>query len=410
MRDLDLHAAAVSKQVGEADALAPEEMEALYAWIDGVPLSRPKRNFARDFSDGVLVAEVVRHFVPRLVDMHNYVPAQSVAQKQSNWETVQAKLLKRLKMRITPAQIQAIVSAKPMHIEPVLHQLREKIEAYLANGGGGGGAAGPGGGAGERSRAERDRKRAEREEARAVRDAARAAKLAERRNRPPVDPWSKLHGGVAQDIAKTGAGRRAGAHDHPPTSAPSPQPPVQPRRRGRRSEPQLGGEPPVGASPGELNLWNRQQAAREATEGRQASQPRQQPTRHPTGRQKGRAAAPGPRAATRTGKATGVRAAQNNGGQSSGGGDGVGNGAAPGGFDVGLLAEKDKVIRGVRNTFSSCSDKISNIEQMLGLGVGGAAAGSVVSYNFSAPGPGSAPAAVPPSGPSYAETQYNVGW
>ena len=81
---------------GEAEALEPAELEALYAWIDGVPLSRPKKNFARDFSDGVLVAEVVRHFVPRMVDMHNYIPAQSVAQKQSNWETVQAKLLKKL--------------------------------------------------------------------------------------------------------------------------------------------------------------------------------------------------------------------------------------------------------------------------------------------------------------------------
>jgi hypothetical protein len=29
-----------------------EEMQMIYNWIDEIPLSRPKRNIARDFSDG----------------------------------------------------------------------------------------------------------------------------------------------------------------------------------------------------------------------------------------------------------------------------------------------------------------------------------------------------------------------
>ncbi len=32
--------------------LSEQELQALYAWIDEVPLSRPKKNIARDFSDG----------------------------------------------------------------------------------------------------------------------------------------------------------------------------------------------------------------------------------------------------------------------------------------------------------------------------------------------------------------------
>jgi hypothetical protein len=36
-----------------------EDIQDLYAWVDTVPLSRPKRNIARDFSDGVLMAETV---------------------------------------------------------------------------------------------------------------------------------------------------------------------------------------------------------------------------------------------------------------------------------------------------------------------------------------------------------------
>ncbi len=29
-----------------------EELEALYMWVDGIPLSRPKKNLSRDFADG----------------------------------------------------------------------------------------------------------------------------------------------------------------------------------------------------------------------------------------------------------------------------------------------------------------------------------------------------------------------
>jgi hypothetical protein len=29
-----------------------EELQGLYEWVDGIALSRPKRNIARDFSDG----------------------------------------------------------------------------------------------------------------------------------------------------------------------------------------------------------------------------------------------------------------------------------------------------------------------------------------------------------------------
>lgn len=32
--------------------LDEEEMQIIYNWVDEIPLSRPKRNIARDFSDG----------------------------------------------------------------------------------------------------------------------------------------------------------------------------------------------------------------------------------------------------------------------------------------------------------------------------------------------------------------------
>lgn len=42
-----------------AGDFSEDEIQDLYAWVDTVPLSRPKRNIARDFSDGVLIAETV---------------------------------------------------------------------------------------------------------------------------------------------------------------------------------------------------------------------------------------------------------------------------------------------------------------------------------------------------------------
>lgn len=33
-------------------SLDDEELQAIYTWVDEIPLSRPKRNIARDFADG----------------------------------------------------------------------------------------------------------------------------------------------------------------------------------------------------------------------------------------------------------------------------------------------------------------------------------------------------------------------
>lgn len=62
-----------------------DELQRLYQWVDEIPLSRPKRNIARDFADGVLMAEIVAHYFPKLIEMHNYPAANSYAQKVYNW-------------------------------------------------------------------------------------------------------------------------------------------------------------------------------------------------------------------------------------------------------------------------------------------------------------------------------------
>lgn len=68
----------------DAPQLSEDELSALYNWVDEIPLSRPKKNITRDFSDGVLVAETVHHFIPKLIEIHNYSQANSSGQKLYN--------------------------------------------------------------------------------------------------------------------------------------------------------------------------------------------------------------------------------------------------------------------------------------------------------------------------------------
>nr|XP_032806170.1 sperm flagellar protein 1 isoform X2 [Petromyzon marinus] len=109
--------------------LDEEALQELYAWIDTVPLSRPKRNIARDFSDGVMVAELVKHFFPRIVEMHNYIPANSVQQKLSNWNTLNRKVLSKLcGMHVPVDVVRSVTGCSPGVVELVLHSLRLKLQ------------------------------------------------------------------------------------------------------------------------------------------------------------------------------------------------------------------------------------------------------------------------------------------
>ncbi|XP_014116604.1 PREDICTED: sperm flagellar protein 1 [Pseudopodoces humilis] len=100
----------------------------LYRWLDTVPLSRPRRNIARDFSDGVLAAEVVKFFFPSLVELHSFVPTSSTAQKVANWGHLNRKVLSKLNLRVPEEMIQQLVRSRPGMAEQLLQLLREKIQ------------------------------------------------------------------------------------------------------------------------------------------------------------------------------------------------------------------------------------------------------------------------------------------
>ncbi|XP_071336872.1 sperm flagellar protein 1 [Trachinotus anak] len=111
--------------------LNEEELQDLYAWIDKIPLSRPKRHITRDFSDGVMAAEVVKCFFPKLVDLHNYIPANSTPQKLSNWNLLNRKVFSKLNFHVPEETVKRIALSTAGVIEPVLSALREKIDKKL---------------------------------------------------------------------------------------------------------------------------------------------------------------------------------------------------------------------------------------------------------------------------------------
>ncbi|BDA49540.1 Sperm flagellar protein 1 [Coccomyxa sp. Obi] len=107
-----------------------EEMYSIYLWVDEIPLSRPKRNIARDFADGVLVAELVHHYFPRLVELHNYSGAHGLAQKMYNWCTLNQKVFKRLGFVVAKSECQACASCQPGAIERVLKLIRLRLSRF----------------------------------------------------------------------------------------------------------------------------------------------------------------------------------------------------------------------------------------------------------------------------------------
>ena len=110
--------------------LTEDELKPLYQWIDQIPLSRPKRNIARDFSDGVLVAEVIAHFYPKLVELHNYSGANAMSPKVYNWQTLNARALKKLGFQIPREDFMDVCNCRAGAIERVLKLCKFKMAEF----------------------------------------------------------------------------------------------------------------------------------------------------------------------------------------------------------------------------------------------------------------------------------------
>ena len=68
-----------------------EELDEIYSWVDGFRLSRDKKNISRDFSDGILVAEILKSVDPGLVELKQLVETLNTQTKRGNWETLNSR-------------------------------------------------------------------------------------------------------------------------------------------------------------------------------------------------------------------------------------------------------------------------------------------------------------------------------
>lgn len=114
--------------------LGEEDLQRVYNWVDEIQLSRPKKNISRDFADGVLFAEIINGYFPRLIEMHNFSAASNLNTKMYNWNTLNSKVLKKLGYQIHQQDIDEICRASPGAVERVLRTLQEKVTSAQRNG------------------------------------------------------------------------------------------------------------------------------------------------------------------------------------------------------------------------------------------------------------------------------------
>jgi hypothetical protein len=70
-------------------------MQQIYAWVDDIPLTRPKRNITRDFSDGGVISPTLNTLHPTHLAIHTYLPSLTTRTKLTKFSL--KNLAKKLK-------------------------------------------------------------------------------------------------------------------------------------------------------------------------------------------------------------------------------------------------------------------------------------------------------------------------
>ncbi|XP_044596771.1 sperm flagellar protein 1-like [Cotesia glomerata] len=109
------------------DELSDESFYGINIWLDQITFSRPRKNIARDFSNAVFMAELLKKYYPRYVDLHNYYHGNSLAKKLDNWRTLNKKVLSRISLKLDDKQINELATCKDKAIENLLLKVKNKI-------------------------------------------------------------------------------------------------------------------------------------------------------------------------------------------------------------------------------------------------------------------------------------------
>ena len=73
------------------------------------------------------MAEIVKHYFPHLVEIHNYSAAHSVSQKTYNWNTLNQKVFKKIGFMLSKKDIDDAVNCVPDIVEKILKVLHTNV-------------------------------------------------------------------------------------------------------------------------------------------------------------------------------------------------------------------------------------------------------------------------------------------
>lgn len=74
----------------------------------------------------------MRHFHPKLVEIHNYSGANGFTQKTYNWNTLNQKVFKKLGFIIAKSEIEAVCNCEMGAVERVLKLVRVRSHGRLS--------------------------------------------------------------------------------------------------------------------------------------------------------------------------------------------------------------------------------------------------------------------------------------
>ncbi|XP_063698201.1 sperm flagellar protein 1-like [Culicoides brevitarsis] len=111
--------------------LTEEQETELMAWIENFKLSRPSKRLGRDFSDGVLLAEILKQIFPKMVDLHNYPSCSGFQQKCDNWKTLERKILSKINVLLSDATIFKLAEANTDTVKAVLYETMKKSQVAV---------------------------------------------------------------------------------------------------------------------------------------------------------------------------------------------------------------------------------------------------------------------------------------
>jgi len=111
----------------------PAALRPILDWLEEVPFSKENclRNITREFSDGYCIAEIMAHFIPKLVDMNMYHPISATPQKIVQWKTLNKKTLSKIDVNVPEMLVRQVVNYKEGAAGLVLRNLKLKVESYL---------------------------------------------------------------------------------------------------------------------------------------------------------------------------------------------------------------------------------------------------------------------------------------